>query len=267
MQKLNVSDKVWQRLLDVRSEKACACCGDFSESEQEALNLYSPIARRDNQQLIIGQIGQSLDGRVATVSGDSGEVSGPDGIVHLHRIRALVDGVIIGVKTALHDSPRLTVRLCEGQNPARIVIDPNGRLPNDSPVLADDGTRRFVIQAVETTRPGGVEVIRLEAHDGQFSPNEIVEALRSKGMGNLLVEGGSYTIAKFIESELLGRIHISIAPLLIGKGPSGLTMSNHPQKLINAIRPDTVSYSLGSDVVFDCGLLPDAIDANKPLHG
>jgi len=267
MHQIDVSEKVWQRLLEVRSGQTCACCGDFSESERAALDLYSPIARRDNQKLVMGQIGQSLDGRVATVTGDAGEVSGPDGMVHLHRIRALVDGVIIGVKTALHDNPRLTVRHCEGDNPARIVIDPNGRLPNDSPVLADDGTRRLVIQAVETTRPDGVEVIRVETHDGQFAPNEIVNALHSEGIENLLVEGGSYTIAKFIESELLGRLHISIAPLLIGRGPSGLTMSDHPETLANAIRPETLSYSLGSDVVFDCGLLPEAIEATKPLHG
>jgi len=267
MHQIDVSDKVWQRLLQVRRGESCACCGDFSKSERAALNLYSPIARRDNQKLVIGQIGQSLDGRVATVTGDAGDVSGPDGMVHLHRMRALVDGVIIGVKTALHDNPRLTVRHCEGPNPTRIVIDPNGRLPNDSPVLAADGARRLVIQAAETKRPAGVEVIRVQAQDGQFNPHEIVRALHSEGIENLLVEGGSYTIAKFIESELLGRLHVSIASLIIGSGPSGLTMSDHPETLANAIRPDTLRYSLGSDVVFDCGLLPNAIEAARPLHG
>ena len=95
----------------------------------------------------------SLDGRIATQSGDAKDVSGPDGLAHLHRMRALCDAVVIGVNTALHDNPRLTVRLAHGRNPARVVIDPRGRLPNDAGLLRDESARRIVIQAVDLPRP------------------------------------------------------------------------------------------------------------------
>jgi len=70
--------------------------------------------------LIVGQIGQSLDGRVATESGHSKYINGPAGLVHLHRLRALVDVVVVGVGTAIADDPQLTVRRASGAEPARV---------------------------------------------------------------------------------------------------------------------------------------------------
>ena len=78
--------------------------------------------------VVVGQIGQSLDGRIATETGHSKYINGPAGLAHLHRLRALVDAVVIGVGTALADDPQLTVRRVAGPQPARIVIDPKGRL-------------------------------------------------------------------------------------------------------------------------------------------
>ncbi|MEL7279317.1 MAG: RibD family protein [Pseudomonadota bacterium] len=249
-----ITPKVWDQLLSMRRGTLSKVLNGFSPSEAAAWDLYSPLARRDTGPITVAQIGQSLDGRVATTTGDAQDVSGPDGLAHLHRMRALVDGVIIGVRTALHDSPQLTVRLCEGDNPARIVIDPSGRLPNDARVLTNDGTKRFVVQAVDRERPEGVHVIKLPLKGDMIDPVDIVAALRAEGLKNLLVEGGGITIAKFLEAGLLDRLQIAIAPLLIGDGPQSLTMPNASELLCNAIRPKMRAFALGSDVVFDCSL-------------
>lgn len=266
MHSVTVTPGVWDRILAVRAGRACPCCGDWSEGERAALALYSPLARRDLGPVTVAQIGQSLDGRVATVSGDARDVSGPDGLAHLHRMRALADGVVIGVGTALHDQSRLTVRLCSGPNPARIVIDPNGRLPDDAPVLRADGARRFVIQAVDFPRPAGVEVIRLPLIDGTFRPRAILNALHDAGLNTLLIEGGGITIASFLDAALLTRMQIAVAPLLIGAGPSALTTASPRLKLADCIRPDMRVFALGSDVLFDCGLSPQAGAALLPVH-
>ncbi|MDR9395998.1 RibD family protein [Pontimonas sp.] len=254
MDQVDVTDRVWRRLLEVRGGTAELTGGEWSPGEQRALELYGPLARRDRGPLTVGQIGQSLDGRVATVADDARDISGPDGLAHLHRMRALSDGVIVGVKTALHDEPRLTVRLCEGPSPARIVIDPHGRLPNDAPIFHPDGTRRLVIQAVDQLRPDGVEVIRLAASDGRVEPADILAALQREGFHTLLVEGGGFTISRFIDAGLLDRLHIAIAPVLIGAGQQGITMPSPPDTLAEAMRPTTTAFSVGSDVVFDCEL-------------
>lgn len=250
MQSADVTPRVWARILAARSGGACLCCGDWSSGERAAIELYGAMIALPGTSHVSAQIGQSLDGRVATVSGDAADVSGPDGLAHLHRMRALVDAVIIGVKTALHDDPRLTVRLVPGDNPARVVIDPSGRLPNDARLFAADGTRRIVIQTVDVPRPDGVEVIRLP-RDTWIVPGQIIAALREKGLTHLLVEGGGITIARFLEAELLTRLHVAVAPLLIGAGPQGLT-TRPVARLSQARRPETQVYSLGSDVVFDC---------------
>lgn len=266
MHSIEVTAAVWGTLLARRRGDGCLCCGTWTDGERAALALYGPLARRDITPAVVGQVGQSLDGRIATSNGDVGEVSGPDALQHLHRMRALVDAVIIGVSTAIHDTPRLTVRLCDGPDPARVVIDPNGRLPDDSPVLRSDGARRVVIQAVDTARAPGVEVVRLVAHNGRFDAIEILAALRRVGLESLLIEGGSFTIARFIEAGVLDRIHVAVSPVVIGNGPIGITLVNQSANMADAIRPETRIFSIGPEVLFDCGLTPAAHDATRPQH-
>ena len=244
LQDVTVSPAVWDRILAVRAGQDCLCCGPWSAGERSALALYGPLARRDLGPMIVAQIGQSLDGRVATLSGDARDVSGPDGLAHLHRMRALVDGVVIGVGTALHDDSRLTVRLCDGPNPARIVIDPRGRLPDSAKVFWADGTRRIVIQAVDRPRPPGVGVLRLPLVQGGFDPAAVIAALQAAGLHSLLIEGGGITIGNFLAAGLLTRLQIAMAPLLIGGGPSALTLNIPQDKLADCIRPATRVFGL-----------------------
>ena len=250
MHATNVTPEVWERILRARAGTSCLCCGTWSAGERAAIELYGALIAPPGTGHVLAQVGQSIDGRVATPSGDAADVSGPDGLAHLHRMRALVDAVIVGVRTALQDDPRLTVRLVPGQSPARVVIDPSGRLPNDARLFAEDGSRRIVIQTVDVPRPEGVEVIRLPRHTW-ISPSAIFTALRERGLHHLLVEGGGITIARFLEADLVSRLHVAVAPLLIGAGPQGITTAP-VARLAQARRPETRVYGLGSDVVFDC---------------
>jgi riboflavin biosynthesis pyrimidine reductase len=111
-----------------------------------------------------------------------------------------------------------------------------------------------------------VTVIRLKSRGGQLDPGEIASALHGEGLQSLLVEGGGITIARFIEAQQLTRLHIAIAPLLIGDGPQGLTLPGSSERLSDALRPEMRAFSLGSDVVFDCGLNAEATLASEPQH-
>lgn len=252
---VDVTPAVWDRLRAVQAGKGCLCCGSWAPAERNALDLYGPLATTHPDPFIFAQIGQSLDGRVATQSGDAQDVSGENGLQHLHRLRALADAVIIGVRTALHDDPQLTVRLVDGENPARVIIDPSGRLPDDAKVLQDTGERRIIVQAVDRPRADGVEVVTLPRGDWIAAP-DIVAALRALGLNKLLVEGGSITIAQFLEADLLDRLHVAVAPLLIGAGPQGISLPP-VARLSQARRPHTNVYNLGSDILFDCAVGTD----------
>src|SRR5262245_14671654 len=113
-------------------------------------SIFGPLRHGARDGLVVvAQIGQSIDGRVATNGGRGETINGAAGLDHLHRLRALVDAVVIGVGTAVADDPQLTVRRVEGPNPARVVIDPHGRLPGSARLLKDDGVARIVIAGAD----------------------------------------------------------------------------------------------------------------------
>ncbi len=224
---------------------------------QEWAKLFGPVIEGGrNAPFIVGQLGQSLDGRIATETGHSKYINGEPGLRHLHRLRALCDGVIVGVGTAVADDPMLTVRMCEGENPARIVIDPRGRMPISAKLLRDDGARRVIITAPETdlSVASGVEVIRLKREaNGRLSPLAIKAALHERGFCRLLLEGGAHTISGFIAAGAMDRLHMIVAPMLVGSGQSGLALP--PIQLIDeALRPPTTPHIVGNEVIFDCDL-------------
>lgn len=256
----DVSEPVWSALLAARDGGPGRADPGWTGAERAAWALYAPLAAPGP--LCFAQVGQSLDGRIATPSGDAQAVSGPQGLCHLHRCRALADAVVVGARTALADDPRLTVRLVPGRNPARVVIDPRGRVPGDAAIFAADGVRRIAVQAVAARRPPGVETITLPAPEGWIAAADIRAALAAAGLGRILVEGGGVTIAGFLEAGLLDRLHVAIAPVIIGAGPSGLR-TKPIARLADALRPETRVYGLGTDVVFDCALGPGSASTSR----
>ena len=140
---------------------------------RDLLDLYLPLTRGSD--FVIGQLGQSLDGRIATVSGKSHYITGPEDIRRLHRLRALVDAVIVGASTVALDDPGLTVREVEGENPVRVVLDPDGRLGQDRRVFSDRAARTLVVR--RTAAPAGP--VRTPG-DGAGSPH--TSRLRPRGL-------------------------------------------------------------------------------------
>lgn len=219
-------------------------------------DLFGPLRTgRIDDLTVVGQIGQSLDGRIATTSGHSHYINGPAGITHLHRLRSLVDAVVVGVGTALADNPQLTVRRVTGPNPARIIVDPSGRLPTDAKVFTDDGTRRILIVA-EGTRsvpPAGVESIALAADGGIITPPAILGALAARGLRRILIEGGANTVSRFLACGCFDRLHVTVAPMILGSGRPGFTLPV-VERADQALRAPIRHYRLDEEVLFDCDL-------------
>lgn len=205
--------------------------------------------------VVVGQIGQSLDGRIATPSGHSKYINGPAGIEHLHRLRALVDAVVVGVGTAIADDPLLTVRRVEGPQPARVVLDPKGRLPASAKVFADDGVRRLLITA-EGTRcapPSGVEVLALPITGKHIAPATILAALAGCGFRRILIEGGADTVSRFLTAGCLDRLHVMVAPIILGAGRESFILPPI-ERADQALRMPITAHQLDDEVLFDCDL-------------
>lgn len=249
MQSVELNEKIWKSILAARQGNV-----SFAQMASPAHDLYGPIAKARGS-FILAQVGQSLDGRVATPSGDARDVSGPDGLAHLHRCRALVDAVIVGENTVSVDNPRLSVRIVEGPDPVRVVIDCHAKLTGEEGLFRDGGSDVIVFQSTEApVRPlGNAKIIQIKPSPVGLHPRDILRALEDLGLRRILVEGGAKTIARFIDADLVDHLHVAVSPIIIGSGPTGISLPPI-DRLSNAHRPMANVYNLGSDILFDCML-------------
>jgi riboflavin-specific deaminase-like protein len=227
--------------------------------------LFGPLRRGMVDELVVvGQIGQSLDGRIATVSGHSHYINGADGLDHLHRLRGMVDAVVIGIGTALQDNPQLTVRRVAGPSPARVVIDPRGRLPPGARLLTDDGADRLVLtsEGIEQRLPAGVETIALPCRDGHIAPAAILTALAQRGFRRIMIEGGAQTVSRFLRAGCLDRVHVIVAPLILGAGPLAFDLVP-VQRVDDALHPPTRIHRFGDEILFDCDLAAQRVPVGR----
>ena len=218
--------------------------------------MFGPLRKGVVDDLVIvGQLGQSLDGRIATKTGHSKYINGPAGLAHLHRLRSLMDGVVIGVGTAIADDPLLTVRRVPGPQPVRVVVDPRGRLAADARIFAADGVRRLLITAHGTpcAPPPGVEVVALPLVNGQLAPAAILTALATRGMRRVLIEGGADTVSRFLAAGCLDRLHVVVSPIIIGSGRESVILPEI-KSIDHALRPPIRVHLIDDEVLFDCDL-------------
>ena len=227
----------------------------LSPSVKEMLELYLPLCR--TRTLVFGHVGQSLDGQIATASGASRYVSGPENLHHMHRLRALADAVVVGAHTVERDDPQLTTRLVPGRNPTRVVLDPSLRLPENRRVFQERAAQTLVLCARGRRTNGhelaNAEIVEIPAVEGAFTPSEIIRALRERGLERIFIEGGGITLSRFLEARRLDRLHVTICPLFIGHGKPGIVLPPI-DRLDRALRPRTRRFALGDDVLFDCRL-------------
>ena len=207
--------------------------------------------------LVVAQLGQSLDGRIATESGHSHYVTGEASRVHLHRLRALVDAVIVGAGTVEADDPQLTVRHVEGDDPVRVVLDPRGRVSPDRRLFRDGGPPTWHVVGDANDAAPGAMALGIDTADAAALPQRLLAALAERGLHRVLVEGGGVTISRFIDADCVDRLHTVVAPLLIGSGRHGLTLAEI-ETLHDARRPACRSYPLGEDRLYDLDLRTSA---------
>ena len=207
--------------------------------------------------IVIAQIGQSLDGQVATGSGQSKYINGTGGLRHLHALRAWADVVVVGVGSVVTDDPKLTVRLVEGTNPMRVVLDPKGRVPSQSQLLNDQAAKTVVMsarQATDLLLPAHVTVVTLALDDnGKMSPLLVLQWLEQAGCKRVLVEGGPATISGFMATNSVDYLHFLSAAMVLGAGTPGVIippLSN----LAQAQRFRMQAYQLDQDLLIECDL-------------
>ena len=250
-------DLIWPLLLAaVRGGSADAVLA--AAANDPLVALYLPLCRAaPGRPFTIGHLAQSLDGFIATRHGESMFITGDENVVHMHRLRALCDAVIVGASTVAADNSRLTTRLVPGPNPLRVVIDPRRRLPAGLRLFSDGAAPTLLVCDEAHARPGerfgGAEVVGLPARDGRLEYAAILDLVHQRGCRTVFVEGGGATVSGFLAAGLLDRLQVTVAPALLGEGLPGLRLPE-VQRLADAAPLACRILRTGDDVLFDCDL-------------
>ena len=202
--------------------------GDPSDTPADVTGLLGPITPHEGRPFVVVKYAQSLDGRIATATGDSKWISGERERAVSHALRARCDAIMVGVGTVLADDPQLTVRMVPGASPIRVVLDSTLRIAADAKVLDDDAATVVVTterasrdkRDLVASKGAGVRVVR-RCGDG-VDLSDALKVLRRAGIRSLLVEGGAKVITSLLKQGLVDRVIVSIAPKLLGTGTEGV---------------------------------------------
>jgi diaminohydroxyphosphoribosylaminopyrimidine deaminase/5-amino-6-(5-phosphoribosylamino)uracil reductase len=205
----------------------------ISELEKSLGKLAQTKYRRTGLPFVTLKIAQTLDGKIATLTGDSRWISSPSSLRFAHRMRSWHDAILVGVDTIIRDDPQLTIRLIKGKNPKKIIVDSRLRTPINSNILRGKAALSTVIATTSLCDKGrikrykskGVEVWLVKKdRSNQVDLQNLLQKLGQRNIGSVLVEGGSKIISSFLKKQADGSIGLAdhlvvvIAPKIVGSG-------------------------------------------------
>jgi GTP cyclohydrolase II len=227
-------------------------------------SLVGPVAALPDRPFVVLKFAQTLDGRIATATGDARWISGEAERRVSHALRAACDAVLVGIGTVLQDDPQLTVRMVPGASPLRVVLDSTLRVPDSAKLLDADAVTTILTtdrsdparrQSLAARRVG-VQVLPAGANG--VDVGAALGALRGAGVETLLVEGGARVITSLLGAGVVDRLIVGVAPTIIGQGteavgPLGITSIADGIHLVNRSM-----HVVGDDVLLSWDISPAA---------
>ena len=216
-------------------------------------SLFLPIIfNGKNDPYLIGHLAQSLDGFIATESGESKFISSNENLSHIHMIRAIADVIIVGYKTVELDNPMLTTRLVKGSDPMRIIIDKDDKLSKRYNVFKnlDDNGYKIINDSKYIKKQN---IFQMPLVKNKFDLDDICILMKKLKKRIVFIEGGGATVSGFYNENKLDRLHLCISPIILGKGKSSFITSK--KNSFDGIVNHNVSYyQMGKDILCDMNL-------------
>lgn len=202
--------------------------------EEEARKLNEAFQKFMTKKLpfVVLKVAQSLDGKIALWNGKSKYITSHESLVKVHELRSRYDAVLVGAGTVREDDPELTVRYAEGRSPVRIVLDGALSSPVDSKVFRKGRTIIFYSSVstknskeaqkrLRTLQEQGVEMYPLRSDSkGKLSIQSVLKRTAELGIASVMVEGGGDVFSQFIRSGMADKLHLFVAPKILGRGKS-----------------------------------------------
>lgn len=191
------------------------------EGEDEAKELIEPHTKfiTTGLPLVTVKFAASLDGKIATRTGDSKWITGEESRAYVHRLRAASDAIMAGINTVLADDPQLTARSPDGttlpRQPLRVIVDSRGRIPHDARLLTETGDTLVAVAESGIQIPGA-EIVSMPGADGKVDLNALMQELGRREITSVLIEGGGTLIGSLFDLRLVDKVVAFIAPVIIG---------------------------------------------------
>ena len=212
---------------------------------------------------VIMKTAMSLDGKIATRSGDARWISGELARKHVHKIRNYVDAILVGTETVLKDNPRLTCRLATGsvEHPIRIILDRRNRIPLTANVFKNSRSQPVIYVTgpdISSARQKALVARKVEILNGKFGKNgfhikPLLKELANRDMNSILVEGGAELNASVLKAGVVDRVVAFISPILIGGGKApGFLGGQGVMKVNDAIKLKDIEVTkIGEDLMVE----------------
>ena len=211
---------------------------------RQSCEIIIPLLLKNNNNFI-GQIGQSLDGKIALNNGSSHYINEKESITYLHCLRSISDGVLVGVNTIIKDNPLLTTRKIKGPNPIRLIIDPTLKLTNKYKIFKDDNKNIIFTNSSKEKKFINTTIVKFPKKN--FTQN-IYDYLEKTSLQTILIEGGPTTLSHFIELKLLNYMQFIISPTIIGSGIDSVRLKPI-SNLKDALRAKNTIRKLGKEII------------------
>jgi|SRR3989344_611015 len=228
--------------------------------EEEAKRINEPYTKwiTTKRPFVVVKAATSLDGKIATKTGDSKYITGNQARKYVHELRSQYDAVMVGSNTVLRDSPQLTVRLTKGRNPLKIVVDSKLRTPLTANIVKNEPGKLFIVTSDQASKSKikqfqqkGVNVLAFKTKKGKVDLDEVMKELGKREISSILVEGGAELNAEAIRSKIVDKVLFFIAPKFIGEGITALGDLGI-KKVDRSIKVKNLTYKkLGKDMLIE----------------
>ncbi len=231
------------------------------EIEKSLKKLSQAKYRQTSLPFVTLKYAQTLDGKIATIYGDSRWISGASSLRFAHRMRSFNHAILVGVGTIIRDDPRLTVRLVKGENPQKIIVDSRLRVPLDCNMLKGRAASSTIIattslsdqRKIKRIQSTGAQVWLIKKdRSNHVDLKSLLHELGQRNIRSILVEGGSKIITSFLKKRLADRLVVIIAPKILGRGIYSVDSSTIIYGIKNLVSFSSPRYSLsGDDVILE----------------
>jgi len=229
---------------------------DKAKKQNEAYIKYM----KTKKPFVTLKLAMSLDGKIATSTGDSKYITSREARKYVHQLRNDVDAVMVGVNTVARDNPLLDSRLVKGKNPVKVIVDSNLKLPERAKIFKDPSkviiatTKKAPRKKIDKLQHKGVRILILKPEKGLVDLNELIKELGKSEIASVMIEGGAELSGNAIKAGIVDKLLIFTAPKIIGNG-LGAIKNLDIKKVNKAIKLKNISTkNIGKDLLIEGNL-------------